>query len=120
MVVDGRPIYFDRYPQKVQHFQGVTVYTPSNILNQSQVAVMLCHVKSCHDICLLGCHHVPVRGGGGGAREQGLHGHQGLPAMDIHRKSDVTEVKQISPSRVSRIVLLYNCVENYQLLVQST
>ena len=46
MVVDGRPIYFDRYPQKVQHFQGVTVYTPSNILNQSQVAVM-CHV-SCH------------------------------------------------------------------------
>ena len=48
MVVDGRPIYFDRYPQKVQHFQGVTVYTPSNILNQSQVAIMSCHVKSCH------------------------------------------------------------------------
>ena len=48
VVVDGRPIYFDRYPQKVQHFQGVTVYTPSNILNQSQVAVMLCHVMSCH------------------------------------------------------------------------
>ena len=48
MVVDGRPIYFDRYPQKVQHFQGVTVYTPSNILNQSQVATVSCHVMSCH------------------------------------------------------------------------
>ena len=52
MVVDGRPIYFDRYPQKVQHFQGVTVYTPSNILNQSQVTVMSCHV-SCH---VISCH----------------------------------------------------------------
>ena len=65
VIVDGRPIYFDRYPQKIQHFQvcnlcqyssmhcihniqynihyshqGVTVYTPSNILNQSHVIMM--------------------------------------------------------------------------------
>ena len=40
VLVDGRPIYFDRYPQKIQHFPGVTVYTPSNILNQSHVVMM--------------------------------------------------------------------------------
>ena len=40
VIVDGRYIYFDRYPQKIQHFQGVTVYTPSNILNQSHVVIM--------------------------------------------------------------------------------
>jgi len=40
VIVDGRYIYFDRYPQKIQHFPGVTVYTPSNILNQSHVVVM--------------------------------------------------------------------------------
>jgi len=31
---------FFRYPQKIQHFPGVTVYTPSNILNQSHVVIM--------------------------------------------------------------------------------
>jgi len=40
VIVNGRNIYFDRYPQKIQHFQGVTVYTPSNILNQSHVVIM--------------------------------------------------------------------------------
>lgn len=40
VIVDGRPIYFDRYPQKIQHFQGVTVYTPSKVLNQSHVIMM--------------------------------------------------------------------------------
>jgi len=40
VLVDGRYIYFDRYPQKIQHFPGVTVYTPSNILNQSHVVIM--------------------------------------------------------------------------------
>jgi len=40
VIVDGRLIYFDRYPQKIQHFPGVTVYTPTNILNQSHVVVM--------------------------------------------------------------------------------
>jgi len=40
VIVDGRYIYFDRYPQKIQHFPGVTVYTPSNILNQSHVVIM--------------------------------------------------------------------------------
>ena len=40
VLVDSRPIYFDRYPQKIQHFPGVTVYTPSNILNQSHVIIM--------------------------------------------------------------------------------
>eukprot|EP00096_Caligus_rogercresseyi_P016873 TRINITY_DN996_c0_g2_i3.p1 TRINITY_DN996_c0_g2~~TRINITY_DN996_c0_g2_i3.p1 ORF type:complete len:1255 (-),score=221.80 TRINITY_DN996_c0_g2_i3:184-3948(-) len=40
VLVDSQPIYFDRYPQKIQHFPGVTVYTPSNILNQSHVVIM--------------------------------------------------------------------------------
>ncbi len=40
VLVDKQPIYFDRYPQKIQHFPGVTVYTPSNILNQSHVIMM--------------------------------------------------------------------------------
>ena len=40
VLVNGRNIYFDRYPQKIQHFTGVTVYTPSNILNQSHVVIM--------------------------------------------------------------------------------
>jgi len=40
VIVDGAPIYFDRYPQKIQHFPGVTAYTPSNILNQSHVIMM--------------------------------------------------------------------------------
>ena len=60
VLVNSRPIFFDRYPQKIQHFPGVTVnyiffncknnlikfhfslkiYTPSNVLNQSQVIMM--------------------------------------------------------------------------------
>lgn len=40
VIVDGRYIYFDRHPQKIQHFPGVTLYTPSNILNQSHVVMM--------------------------------------------------------------------------------
>ena len=40
VLVDQQPIYFDRYPQKIQHFPGVTVYTPSQILNQSHVVMM--------------------------------------------------------------------------------
>jgi sushi domain-containing protein 2 len=37
---DGRRIYFDRHSLKYQFFQGVTVYTPSYILNQSEVVIM--------------------------------------------------------------------------------
>ncbi|CAH0391044.1 unnamed protein product [Bemisia tabaci] len=37
---DGKRVYFDRPPYRIQHFQGVTVYTPSHILNQSEVVVM--------------------------------------------------------------------------------
>lgn len=37
---DNRRIYFDRQSLKFQHFQGVTVYTPSYILNQSEVVIM--------------------------------------------------------------------------------
>ena len=70
ILVNSRPIYFDRYPQKIQHFPGVTVslvlfkinalkfifwirkcilifiiiflqvYTPSQILNQSHIIMM--------------------------------------------------------------------------------
>lgn len=37
---DGRRIYFDRQSLKYQFFHGVTVYTPSYILNQSEVVIM--------------------------------------------------------------------------------
>jgi len=40
VIVDGRHIYFDRDPQKIQHFPGVTVYAPSQILNQSHIIIM--------------------------------------------------------------------------------
>ena len=47
VLVDQEPIYFDRYPQKIQHFPGVTVYTPSNILNQSHVIAMFQVIARC-------------------------------------------------------------------------
>lgn len=37
---NNRRIYFDRQSLKFQHFHGVTVYTPSYILNQSEVVIM--------------------------------------------------------------------------------
>lgn len=37
---DGRRIFFDRPSLKFQHFHGVTVYTPTYILNQSEVVIM--------------------------------------------------------------------------------
>lgn len=37
---DGRRVYFDRQSLKFQFFHGVTVYTPSYILNQSEVVIM--------------------------------------------------------------------------------
>ncbi|XP_055617268.1 protein mesh isoform X2 [Toxorhynchites rutilus septentrionalis] len=37
---DQRRIYFDRQSLKFQHFHGVTVYTPTYILNQSEVVIM--------------------------------------------------------------------------------
>lgn len=40
VLADGRKVYFDRPSLKVQHFPGVTVYTPTYILNQSEVIIM--------------------------------------------------------------------------------
>ncbi|XP_046806151.1 protein mesh [Lucilia cuprina] len=40
VLADGRRVYFDRESLKFQHFDGVTVYTPTYLLNQSQVIVM--------------------------------------------------------------------------------
>lgn len=40
VIVAGRRVYFDRPSLKFQHFQGVTVYTPTYILNQSEVVIM--------------------------------------------------------------------------------
>ncbi|KAK6626128.1 hypothetical protein RUM43_006433 [Polyplax serrata] len=40
VLADGKKIYFDRPSLKVQHFPGVTVYTPTYILNQSEVIIM--------------------------------------------------------------------------------
>ncbi|XP_012287244.1 protein mesh isoform X2 [Orussus abietinus] len=37
---DGRRVYFDRQSLKFQHFAGVVVYTPTYILNQSEVIIM--------------------------------------------------------------------------------
>ncbi|XP_059481831.1 protein mesh isoform X2 [Neocloeon triangulifer] len=37
---DGKRVYFDRSSLKIQHFPGVTVYTPTYILNQSEVVIM--------------------------------------------------------------------------------
>ncbi|KAL7729304.1 hypothetical protein ACLKA6_008883 [Drosophila palustris] len=39
VLADGRKVYFDRESLKFQHFDGVTVYTPTTLLNQSQVVV---------------------------------------------------------------------------------
>lgn len=38
---DGQRVYFDRASLKYQHFPGVVVYTPTYILNQSEVVIML-------------------------------------------------------------------------------
>uniref|UniRef100_A0A6P7FJN2 Protein mesh isoform X1 n=1 Tax=Diabrotica virgifera virgifera TaxID=50390 RepID=A0A6P7FJN2_DIAVI len=40
VIADNRRLYFDRPSLKFQHFQGVTIYTPSYILNQSEVIIM--------------------------------------------------------------------------------
>ncbi|GJQ65539.1 hypothetical protein Trydic_g7640 [Trypoxylus dichotomus] len=40
VLVDGRRVYFDRPALRFQHFPGVTVYTPTYILNQSEVIMM--------------------------------------------------------------------------------
>ncbi|XP_035701228.1 protein mesh [Folsomia candida] len=40
VLVNGEKVFFDRDPQKVQHFPGVTVYTPTYVRNQSVVIVM--------------------------------------------------------------------------------
>ncbi|KAK4887771.1 hypothetical protein RN001_004042 [Aquatica leii] len=40
VLANGRRIYFDRSTMKFQHFPGVTIYTPTYILNQSEVIVM--------------------------------------------------------------------------------
>ncbi|KAG8228908.1 hypothetical protein J437_LFUL011156 [Ladona fulva] len=40
VLADGRRIYFDRPSLKIQHFSGVTVYTPTYVINQSEVIIM--------------------------------------------------------------------------------
>lgn len=40
VIVDNHRVFFDRYPQKIQIFPGVTVYTPTAIQNQSHVIAM--------------------------------------------------------------------------------
>ncbi|XP_044012971.1 protein mesh isoform X2 [Aphidius gifuensis] len=37
---DGKRVYFDRTSLKFQHFPGVVVYTPTYILNQSEIVIM--------------------------------------------------------------------------------
>ncbi|XP_023014320.2 sushi domain containing 2 mesh isoform X1 [Leptinotarsa decemlineata] len=40
VIADNRKLFFDRPSLKFQHFQGVTIYTPTYILNQSEVIIM--------------------------------------------------------------------------------
>merc|ERR1740128_1291654 len=40
VLVDQRPIFFDTFSRHVQNFRGVTVYTPTQVLNQSHVVIM--------------------------------------------------------------------------------
>ncbi|XP_066998795.2 protein mesh isoform X2 [Anabrus simplex] len=40
VIADNKRVYFDRPSLKIQHFRGVTVYTPTYILDQSQVVIM--------------------------------------------------------------------------------
>ncbi|XP_077292474.1 protein mesh-like isoform X2 [Arctopsyche grandis] len=40
VLANGKRVFFDRKSLKVQHFPGVTVYTPTYILNQSEVIMM--------------------------------------------------------------------------------
>lgn len=40
VLAGGKRVYFDRPALKFQHFSGVLVYTPTYILNQSEVIVM--------------------------------------------------------------------------------
>jgi len=40
VIVDNRYVYFDTFSRHVQNFKGVTVYTPTSTLNQSQVIIM--------------------------------------------------------------------------------
>ncbi|XP_021954689.1 protein mesh isoform X2 [Folsomia candida] len=40
IIVDQHRVFFDRYPQKIQYFPGVIVYTPTSIQNQSHVIAM--------------------------------------------------------------------------------
>ncbi|KAG5897040.1 hypothetical protein JTB14_021760 [Gonioctena quinquepunctata] len=40
VIADNRRLFFDRPSLKFQHFQGVTIYTPTYILNQSEVIIM--------------------------------------------------------------------------------
>ncbi|XP_018562976.1 protein mesh isoform X2 [Anoplophora glabripennis] len=40
VIANGRRVFFDRPSLKFQHFPGVTVYTPTYILNQSEVIMM--------------------------------------------------------------------------------
>lgn len=40
VIVDQRYVYFDTFSRHVQNFKGVTVYTPTAVLNQSSVVIM--------------------------------------------------------------------------------
>lgn len=40
VIVDQRYVYFDTFSRHVQNFKGVTVYTPTSVLNQSSVVIM--------------------------------------------------------------------------------
>lgn len=40
VIVNGGKVYFDSPSRMVQHFEGVTVYTPANVIDQSNVIIM--------------------------------------------------------------------------------
>ena len=100
ILVNSRPIYFDRYPQKIQHFPGVTVslvlfkinalkfiasynsQMHTNFHNNFSPGI---HTKS--NLEPKSHHHdVQIWSWSGSGRKQTLHGSKGVLAMGIYCK----------------------------------
>ena len=103
ILVNSRPIYFDRYPQKIQHFPGVTVSLGYLKRNESKFISIyiwnhICICNNFHNNLPPGIHtksnfepksyhhDVQIRSWSGSGRKQTLHGSKGLLAMGIYCK----------------------------------
>ena len=58
VLVNARPIYFDRYPQKIQHFPGVTVSRIRKLhVLQFQLFSKIIEIKSCTSLLFFSIFH---------------------------------------------------------------